>query len=253
MLSAKFIFHPPQSPFICLPSVIWSVTSPVIHRCDCKLWLFVLKHVNLVKVCQRPTPREKNKIKHLNVMESWGRSPFGCYLTFCRPPPSRQMSCIHPFVHPSIHPSVDHQWRYRTGNHYNLDYLKRRWLQRGPSSCDAGALGGDTNDAKTFSELPATASWFSHGSKRKVQAKTRTGRYWCSSVGTLSRKCTARRLASLWTGLFVHNLLSRHSSYRTIKSDDIKQKSDSSSTSVNVKFERWTEKITAPHLLFYCL
>lgn len=159
-------------------------------------------------------------------MESWGWSPFGCYLTFCRPPPSRQMSCIHPFVHPSIHPSVDHQWRYRTGNHYNLDYLKRRWLQRGPSSCDAGALGGDTNDAKTFSELPATASWFSHGSKRKVQAKTRTGRYWCSSVGTLSRKRTARRLASLWTGLFVHNLLSRHSSYRTIKSDDIKQKSD---------------------------
>lgn len=103
MLSAKFIFHPPQSPFICLPSVIWSVTSPVIHRCDCKLWLFVLKHVNLVKVCQRPTPREKNKIKHLNVMESWGWSPFGCYLTSCRPPPSRQMSCIHPFVHPSIH------------------------------------------------------------------------------------------------------------------------------------------------------
>lgn len=100
----QIYFPSPSVPsVICLPSVIWSVTSPVIHRCDCKLWLFVLKHVNLVKVCQRSTPHKKNKIKHLNVMESWGWSPFGCYLTFCRPPPSRQMSCIHPFVHPSIH------------------------------------------------------------------------------------------------------------------------------------------------------
>lgn len=84
------------------PSVPFHLSSKchlVCYKsCNSSLWLQV------VAFCAetRPTPREKNKIKHLNVMESWGWSPFGCYLTFCRPPPSRQMSCIHPFVHPSI-------------------------------------------------------------------------------------------------------------------------------------------------------
>lgn len=98
----QIYFPPPSVPsVICLPSVIWSVTSPVIHPCDCKLWLFVLKHVNLVKVCQRPTPRKKiyktlKRDGELGLTSLWVLPDFLSSSTF----PSDE---LHPSVRPSIH------------------------------------------------------------------------------------------------------------------------------------------------------
>ena len=151
--------HSPPSPFLnCLPSVTRSVTSPVILPCVCKLWLFVLKHVNLVEGSPPPPPpplppkkKKKSTYKHLRRVESWEgrRSCSGCFLTFS-PPPSRR---IHPFIHPFRHPSIS--WRQRRSGleSSNLDYLKKkRWLRGGPSCSVAGALGGD--EAQTFWTSP---------------------------------------------------------------------------------------------------
>lgn len=104
-------------PFLsCLPSVIRSVTSPVILPCVCELWLFVLKQT-WWKFVAFPLPHKKNK----NISVAWSVgmiSLSGCFLTFSRPPaPPRQTSCIHPFIHPfDIHPSVTIQdWNHQSG------------------------------------------------------------------------------------------------------------------------------------------
>lgn len=57
-------FTSPPSPFLsCLPSVIGSVTSPVILPRVCKSWLFVLKHVNLMEASPFLHPQTNKKKK----------------------------------------------------------------------------------------------------------------------------------------------------------------------------------------------
>lgn len=67
--------HSPPSPFLnCLPSVIRSVTSPVILPRVCKSWLFVLKHVNLMEVRRLFLPPLQKTIKILKMLQRGGES-----------------------------------------------------------------------------------------------------------------------------------------------------------------------------------
>ena len=125
--------HSPPSLFLnCLPSVIWSVTSPVILPCVLQVVAFCAE-TNLAGSLS-PFPEKNQTLQWAaksgrDWITDWS-SFLGAFPDF--PPPLRLPSCVHPFIHPcDIHPSVDHQWRPRTGI-INLDYLKKRWCWGGP-------------------------------------------------------------------------------------------------------------------------
>lgn len=193
-------------------------------------------------------------------MESWGWPPFGCYLTFCRPPPSRQMSCIHPFVHPSISwPSVTLQdWKSLQSVLLEEAMVTRTvvlWRR---------CFGGDTNDAKTFSRwrsascpppLPSSHTDPNVSRRQKHwQAGTDVAAWAPRSVENAPLDVLPHRgLDCLFTTCWVVTLHTGWSNLRPAPELMISSRRATLPPRVNVKFERWREKKTAPHLLFYCL
>lgn len=227
-VSARLFSTPPPcsppSPLLsCLPSVIRSVTSPVIHPCVCKLWLSVLKQTGGILLLF-PPPSQKKK-NNFNGMESWERRvpadfPLGAswrslsLSVHLRLP--HQTSCIHPFIHPFIHPSVDHQWRYSDWNHHSGLLEEAMFMRRAVVLCRRCSgwrrQWGSRRSASDFTvKLKFEADWAS-GARRLFLFHTHTSvpgmntdswrvarRYTCSSVSKPYTKNTARRLAPLWT------------------------------------------------------
>lgn len=131
---------PPPLPLLsCLPSVIQSVTSPVIHPCVCKSWLCVLKQPGGGLLLVSFPPSQKGK-KEIVEVENWEwRIPGDLPLGASRPSVCTCASPSHE-LHPSVHPSIRSRGAAVTGT-ITLDYLKKRRSWGEPPCSAAGAPG----------------------------------------------------------------------------------------------------------------